>query len=201
MRDPRVPATLLLLAGALLMPLSGRAEGDLYLDLDSYEEPSGLVTLDRPNEDWSFVDLAEQRRRAALEMPAARVDEAFAGLIARLHLPAVHATVSIFTFDLAAGCDLAACEAHVKKQVDLRKGTLREAVRGKVGTADVVRVDFTQTLEGIHGQPDGVYFMSRIDCPRPDRKKLVVLILEVPEKEYKSIKREYAKILKSLKLP
>lgn len=195
MRARRFSSAALLVA----MCLAAAHAGDLYKDEETYEAEN-LVVVTRPGRDWVFIDLDEQRRQLGTELTAYDLQAKFQGLLCRLHHPGMKATVSVFAFDLPDGVDLAAQEAALKEQLSRGGARLLGAGRGVLKKREVLQTDYEVEVKAIGGQPGGTYHVRRIDWLRPDVKKHLVLVLEVPKEERKQALSEHKALLKKLKL-
>lgn len=198
------PRRLLALFTALALAWTGSSaradDGALHLDQDTFTTPSGVVEITRPDAGWVFFDLAVQRRMLAKDMSPQDLSASFQSLVARLHHLEWNATFSVFVYEDPAGTDLAAREKQVIDSLVQSGVKLTGRGRGGLWGLTILKVDYLTKVKGRGGQPDGVYFVSRIDCPVTGKKKLVVTVFEVLKADRKRVAKHYKTILKRLKV-
>lgn len=175
--------------------------GDLYEERrTSFSSEAPKISIERPDAEWLFVDIAVQERDAR----SAGADlRGFRNLIARIYHPPTRATVSVFAFKTGgARLDLAALEAHARQDVErLEGGKVLEQARGALGGREVVRTDYQAVAEGVRGAaPNEVYVYSRIDALEPETGHSVVIVFEAPRERAKRALAGWTKILRKLKL-
>jgi len=179
MASPYLYIAALLACAAVLAPAAHAGDPPLYLDKDEVSLENDLLTLQRPDREWVFIDTRLQYQMLMRERPAAEVDAAFRGLLARLHHPGLRATLSVYAFDLPSETPASKRAVDLKAELRARGVKVRSLRVGPLRGRAVVRVEYRvpQKKDDDDSEPLAV---TRVDCPRPDRMRLVVLVFEVP---------------------